>query len=584
MTGLAFAAADMNKTLHTYFEAAETGFDPAQSSDHYSLEIIQSILEPLLAYDYLARPLKLVPNTTVDLPRISNGGRTYVFKIRPGIFFADDPAFDGKKRELTAQDYVYSLQRLVDPTGKAPWDFMFKGKVVGLDEKIEDAKKNGKFDYDKPIAGLQVLDRYTLKIQLRRSDYNLPYILAAPATAAVAREVVEKYANDIEAHPVGTGPYKLRTWQRQSRIVLEANPDFRGVVYRPVPGVQHDNEPLAKELAGKAFPAVGVVDIKIIETPQASWLSFLGGELDVHPRVSAEFAVIAMPAGVLDKKLAQRGIRPFRDPDAEVIYTQFNMDDPVVGGYAPEKIALRRALAMAYNVMKEVSIVRNNQAIPAHSPIGPGVTGYDRDFKNVLGRYSPARAKAMLDLFGYKDCDNDGWREMPGCQPLTITYISSTGGASRELNELLIKDAAAVGIRLKAQQMVFSEVIKARQGGTYQMSGAAWGADYPDAENFMQLLYGPNAGPVNESRFRHEEFDRLYLDIASMQDSPERNAKLRKMSRIVAANVPWYYNVHRIRTHMAQPWVTGYKPHPDHFLHFMYYDVDVAQRDAFKRN
>ncbi|HKQ31126.1 MAG TPA: ABC transporter substrate-binding protein, partial [Burkholderiales bacterium] len=203
---LAFATADMGKTLHTSFEAAETGFDPAQVSDHYSLEVINSIFETLLTYDYLARPIKLVPNTAAALPEIRDNGRTYVFKLKPGIYFATDPAFGGRRRELTAADYVYSLQRLVDPGGKAPWDFMLKGKVIGLDAKIAAAQQSGKFDYDKPIAGLRALDRYTLEIRLQRPDYNLPYILAAPATGALAREVVERYGADIDAHPVGTGP------------------------------------------------------------------------------------------------------------------------------------------------------------------------------------------------------------------------------------------------------------------------------------------------------------------------------------------------------------------------------------------
>jgi ABC-type transport system substrate-binding protein len=573
----------MSKVLHTYFEAPETGFDPAQFSDHYSLEVTNSIFEPLLTYDYLARPLKLIPNTAAELPKISDGGRTFVFRVKPGIYFADDAAFQGRKRELTAQDYAYSLQRLVDPTGKAPWEFMLKGKVIGLDAKVEEAKKNGKFDYDKPVEGLQVTDRYTLKIRLQRPDYNLPYILAAPAAAAVAREVVEKYRNDIDAHPVGTGAYKLRSWQRQSRIVLEANPGYRGATYRAAEGAQDVDQQVASELRGKTLPLVGVIDIKIIESSQGSWLSFLSGELDVHPRISGQFANMAMPGGVLDEKLAQRGVRQFREPDSEVIYTQFNLDDPVVGGYTPEKVALRRALAMSYDVMKEVAVVRNNQAIPAQSPIGPGVTGYDPNFKNALGTYSPARAKALLDLFGYKDCDHDGRREMPGCKPLTVTYLSSTGGDHRELDELVVKCAAAVGIRIKVETMLFSDVIKARQGGTFQMAGAAWGADYPDAENFMQLLYGPNAGPGNESRFRNEEFDRLYREIASMPDSDKRNEKLRQMSRIVAVYAPWFYNVHRIRTHMAQGWVTGFKPHPDHLQRFMYYDIDLGKREAFRQ-
>ena len=314
----ALAAADMNKVLRTYLEAAETGFDPAQVSDHYSLEVIHTILEPLLGYDYLAQPLKLIPNTAFDLPRVSDGGRTYIFKIKPGIYFSDDAAFKGKRRELTAHDYAYSLQRLVDPTGKAPWDFMLKGKVLGLDEKITAAKKQGKFDYDRPVTGLEVVDRYTLKIRLARPDYNLPYILAAPATGAVAREVVEHYGKDIDAHPVGTGPYRLRSWQRQSRIILEANPTFRAVSYLPANGTQGIARELAEELAGKTLPRIGVIDIRIIESPQASWLSFLQGELDLHPRVSAEFARIAAPAGVLDPKLAQRGVRYFQEPESDI--------------------------------------------------------------------------------------------------------------------------------------------------------------------------------------------------------------------------------------------------------------------------
>jgi len=579
--GSVHAVADMNKLLRTYLEAAETGFDPAQVSDHYSLEVIHTILEPMLGYDYLAQPLKLIPNTTLELPQVTNGGRTYLFKIKPGIYFADDAAFKGVKRELIAQDYSYSLQRLVDPTGKAPWDFMLKGKVIGLDEKIAAAKKKGKFDYDQPLAGLAVIDRYTLKIRLTRPDYNLPYILAAPATGAVAREVVEFYGKDIDAHPVGTGPYRLRSWQRQSRIILEANPGFRGVQYVPANVTGDISSAIAQSMAGKTFPRIGVIDIRIIESPQASWLSFLQGELDLHPRVSAEFARIAAPAGVLDAKLAERGVRYYQEPESDITYSQFNMQDPVVGGYQPEKVALRRALAMSHNQMKEVSIIRNGLAIPAQSPVAPGAIGYDPDFKNTLVGYSPARAKALLDIFGYRDCDGDGWREQPNCQPLVITYLSSTGGAARDFNELLVKGTTDIGIRVRIEQLLFSDLVKARQGGTYQMSGAAWGADYPDAENFMQLLYGPNAGPGNESRFQHAEFDRLYLEIASMSDSPSRNEKLKRMSRIVAAYVPWIYHVHRVRTHMAQAWVLGFKPHADHFQKFLYYDIDPEKRDAF---
>ena len=579
----AFAAADPDKVLHAYFEAAESGFDPAAYSDRYSLEVTSNIYETLLTYDYLARPQKLVPQLAEGLPQISDNGKSFVFRIKKGIYFTDDPAFGGKRRELTAQDVVYSLQRLVDPTGKAPWDFMLKGKVIGLDEKIEAGRKAGKFDYDQPIEGLRALDRYSLQIRLKKTDYNLPNILAAPATAVVAREVVEKYGSDFSAHPVGTGPYLLKDWQRATRIVLQANPLFRGETYTPAAGAAGVDTKVARELADKTFPRIGNIDIRIIESPQGSFLAFESGELDVLQGLGNDFTRIVAPGGKLGAAYVKRGVKYFREPDADLTYLQFNMENPVVGGYTLDKVALRRAIAMSLNQAKLISVVANNQALAAQSPISPGITGYDPKFKNTLNSYSPARANALLDRFGYKDINGDGWRELPDGKPLLITYKTQTGGDRRDFEEFLLKSLKSIGIKLDVRKMPFSELVKTRQSGQYQFAGAAWGADYPDAENFMQLLYGPNAGPGNESRFRNQQFDALYEDIATSPDSPERNAKLRQMSRIVAAYAPWIYNSHRIRTSLAQPWISGYKPHPDNMPHFMYLDIDPAAQAAAKK-
>ena len=583
LSNVALAAADPAKVLHAYFGAPESGFDPAAYSDRYSLEVTSNIYETLLTYDYLARPQKLVPQLAEGLPQISDNGKSFVFCIKKGIYFTDDPAFGGKRRELTAQDVVYSLQRLVDPTGKAPWDFMLKGKVIGLDEKIEAGRKAGKFDYDQPIEGLRALDRYSLQIRLKKTDYNLPNILAAPATAVVAREVVEKYGSDFSAHPVGTGPYLLKDWQRATRIVLQANPLFRGETYTPAAGAAGVDTKVARELADKTFPRIGNIDIRIIESPQGSFLAFESGELDVLQGLGNDFTRIVAPGGKLGAAYVKRGVKYFREPDADLTYLQFNMENPVVGGYTLDKVALRRAIAMSLNQAKLISVVANNQALAAQSPISPGITGYDPKFKNTLNSYSPARANALLDRFGYKDINGDGWRELPDGKPLLITYKTQTGGDRRDFEEFLLKSLKSIGIKLDVRKMPFSELVKTRQSGQYQFAGAAWGADYPDAENFMQLLYGPNAGPGNESRFRNQQFDALYEDIATSPDSPERNAKLRQMSRIVAAYAPWIYNSHRIRTSLAQPWISGYKPHPDNMPHFMYLDIDPAAQAAAKK-
>ena len=241
-------AADMNKVLRLGFPTAETGFDPIAVSDLYSNTIIEAIIEPMLGYDYLARPVKLVPLTLADMPQTSNQGSTYTFKLQPGIVFADDPAFNGKRRELVAADYGYSIRRLFDPALRSPWLFLLDGKIMGMDEVVVKAKATNKFDYDAPVTGLEVVDRYTLRIHLKEPDYNLLYILAMPTLGALAREVVERYGADISGHPVGTGPYLLKDWIRGHKMVLDANPSFREDYFKSEPG----DDPVEVDVVGTA--------------------------------------------------------------------------------------------------------------------------------------------------------------------------------------------------------------------------------------------------------------------------------------------------------------------------------------------
>jgi len=224
-------AADLKRTLRITFQVAETGFDPVKVSDYYSGTVIESIFDPLLTYDYLARPAKLVPNTAESLPQITDNGKTYTLKLRKGIYFASDPAFKGKRRELTAEDYAHSIKRFFDPKNRSPYAFLFEGKIVGLDELGARAKKTDRFDYEATVPGLEVPDRYTLRIRLRETDFNFSHILAFPLTGAVAREAIEAYGEDINSHPVGTGPYLLKKYTRSSKITLEANPGYRGMVW-----------------------------------------------------------------------------------------------------------------------------------------------------------------------------------------------------------------------------------------------------------------------------------------------------------------------------------------------------------------
>ncbi len=373
-------AADMAKTLHVAFPVAETGLDPQAIGDAYSFYVCSAIFDPLYTYDYFARPVRIVPNTAQDMPVISDSGRTYTVKVRPGIYFAADPAFKGKRRELVAEDYVYSIKRIFDPKVRSYWLYLFENHLLGLDAVLTDARKTGRFDYDAKIEGLQALDRYTLRIRFKEPDYVFAHWLTYGALAAVAREVVEAHrdtSNRVMEYPVGTGAYRLAEWTRGQRIVLQANPDYRAETY-PVPGAGSDRADavVARDNRGKRLPIVGRVEISIIEESQPRLLTFDRGGFD-YVSVPASLANTVLDGDALKPQLARRGVRLHRQVEPSMGFTFFNLDDPVVGGYTPEKIALRRAISLGYDRDAYIRLLQNGQALPASQPVPPGVSGHD---------------------------------------------------------------------------------------------------------------------------------------------------------------------------------------------------------------
>ena len=571
-------AADMNKVLRLGFPTAETGFDPIAVSDLYSNTIIEAVIEPMLGYDYLARPVQLAPLTLSEMPEVSNNGSSYTFKLKRGIVFAEDPAFKGKRRELIAQDYAYSMRRLFDPALRSPWLFLLDGKIIGMDDVVAKAKATNKFDYDAPVAGLEVVDRYTLRINLKEPDYNLLYILAMPTLGALAREVVAQYGADISSHPVGTGPYVLKSWTRGHKMVLEANPTFRESYFDSAPGNDAVDQQIAARLKGKTLPIIGRVEVTVIEESQPFWLAFLGGELDLSG-IPGEFVNQVIPGGKLKPSLAKKGIRHYQSAEPDLTYTFFNMDDPIVGGYSKEKIALRRAISSGYNTQQEIQIIRKNQAVQAQSPIAPGVAGYDPRFRTNHNDYDPAKAKALLDHFGYQDRDGDGYRELPDGKALAIEQASIASGDNRQYDELWKRNMDAIGIKMTFKKGKWPELVKASKLGKLQMWGAAWIADYPDGENYLQLLYGKNED-ANTARFKLPAYDKLYEQVKRMPDSPARTKLYQDMSKLVLVYAPWKLGVHRIANSVAQPWVSSLKRHPIMHAPWKFLDIDLEKRNA----
>ena len=550
------------KVLRYAFVAAETGFDPARISDLYSRTVTGHIFEGLYRYDYLARPFEVVPHTAAAMPEVSSDFRTWTIRIRPGIRFADDPAFKSRPRELVAQDYVYAFKRLFDPATKSPVYISMKDAgFVGMEAVREQALKTGKpFDYDREVEGLRALDRYTLQLKTEEPRPRLLYTLADSSVGgAVAREVVEHYGDAIAEHPVGTGPFRLAQWRRSSLIVLERNPNYREVLYdgHPAPG-DAEGQALLRRFKGRRLPMIDRVEVSIIEEGQPRWLAFLNGQFD-YVGVPLEFVDMAVPNGRLAPHLEKQGMRMYREvlPDRTLFY--FNMEHPLVGGYTPEKVALRRAISLATDVWREIRVLRRGQAIPAQSMVAPGTWGYDPEYKSANSDYDPARAKALLDLFGYIDRDGDGWRDRPDGGPLVIEYASQPDAISRSFDEVWKKNMDAIGVRLVVRTGQWPEQLKAARAGQLMLWQLGYSAGSPDVQDGLQTLYGPAAGGQNLPRFKHERYDQIYREMAGLPDGPRRLALLREAQQIVTAYVPHKYNVHRLSTELTQPWLVGFR-------------------------
>ena len=574
----ALAQADPNKVLRVSFPVAETGFDPQASSDLYSNAVNRAIFEPLYRYDHLARPLKLIPNTAAALPEISADGLVWTIKVKPGTYFTDDPAFKGVKRELTAHDYVYAWKRIIDPKLRSPNLTIFNGKFAGAEPLVAKAKETGKFDYDALLPGLQAVDRHTIRMTLNYPSYVLLSDLTTVSSAAVAREVIEAYgdaSNWAMANPVGTGPFVLKEWRRGQKIVLEANPGYRDVRY-PESSDPADRAIMAK-LKGKKIPLIGRVEVSIIEESNPRLLAFEKGDLDYIAVPTDLVWNVLERDNTLKPRFAKAGVVLGRGIQPSISYTYFNMDDPVVGSYTKDKIALRRAIGMAYNVEEEVRVLRQSQGVPATQVIPPTVSGHDPKFVGNT-KYDPAGAKALLDRFGYVDRDKDGWRDLPDGKPLVLKMGTTPSALERQYNELWQRSLNAVGLRVEFVTQKWPDLLKMARAGQLSMWGLANTSLTPEGYGFLDLLYGPHAGLSNLSRFKLPEFDKLYDRGLRLPDGAEKGKLQYDMSALVAAYSPWMLNAYRFENIIAYPWVVGYKYNGFNQHPWQFFDIDLAMK------
>ncbi len=579
-------AAAGRKVLRIPLVSPEVGFDPAQvNSDGNSVILIAQILEAPLGYDYLARPARLLPCTAVALPEVSPDGRVFTLQIKPGIFFADDPAFKGQRRELVAQDYVYSLKRFYDPQYNSGDLYNYQSvKILGLTELRDQAIKNKTpFDYDTPAAGARALDRYTLRIELGVPDPRFVYRLAENGgLGAVAREVVEFYGRDnIPAHPVGTGAYRLKSWRRGSRIVLERSPTFRGEVYAGAPAAAPEAQEAAAWLAGKTLPLADELVFDVVDEAQPRWLSFLDGSYH-QINVPGPYVPRAVPNGKLAPYLVKRGIRLQQQLEPDMVMTYFNMEHPLVGGYTPQKVALRRAVALGFDGEAFIRQTYGGMAVRAQSTITPYTSGYDPAYKSEMGDHDPVRAMALLDTFGYVDRNGDGFREQPDGQPLVLKLAATAQQSDRANNEIWRRSMQRIGLRIEFEISNWPDLLKRTRSGDLMMWGYAWGGASPDGGPMLGIAYGPNAAESNDARFDLPAFNRLYEQQLSLPDGPQRDAVMRQAKNLMVAYMPYKTHVHRIRNDLLHPDLRSYWRHP--FMRDIWRFVDVQSAPGSEKD
>jgi oligopeptide transport system substrate-binding protein len=554
------------KVLNLVTPAQFKGYDPAYSADLYSNNEVGKVYDGLLEYHYLKRPYQLEPNLAEALPEVSKDGLTYTFKLRKGVLFHDSPAFPGGKgREFVADDIVYSIKRLADPKLQSTGWWLVDGKLAGLNEWRDKNTAAEKVDYGSVVEGVRALDRHTVQFKLTKPFPQFLYALAMPFTSAVAREAVEHFGAEFQNHPVGTGPFILPKFDRSNKIVYMRNPTFREKFF-PSEGEEGDEAAGLLADAGKKLPLVDKVVVNIQTETQPQWLGFQKGNSDflAVPKDNFDQAIVGGKA--LSPELAAKGIRLSINPALDVTYIAFNHEDKLF----KDNLKLRQAISLAYDRNDSNKLFYSNTAVIAQSIVPPGIAGHKKDYKNPWVEKNLELAKKLLAEAGYP-----GGKGLP-----TITYDTLASTVNRQMAEFFVKQLAEIGVKIAISTNTWPELVKKTNNKTTMLFGMAWGADYPDAENFLGLLYGPNASPgSNSSNFKNSDFDRLFVQASTMQDSPERTALYEKLYEMAAEQVPWIYGMHRTEVKLHQGWLKNFKyiEFTQHQSHYLNVDLETKK-------
>lgn len=546
-----------------------SGFDPINASDKYSGNEAGKVYEGLFEFHPLKRPYELMPNLAESMPEVSKDGLTYTFKIKKGVLFHDSPAFkDGIGREMKADDVLYSFKRLADPKLTAKGWWVLDDRIAGLNEWREKYAQAESTNYEDPIEGLKKVDDYTIQIKLKKPYPQFLYALAMPYTFIVAKEAVEHFGKEFLNHPVGTGAFILPLFDQSNMIVYNRNPKFREKFY-PSEGEEGDDKKGLLSDAGKKLPLVDKINVYITVESQPKWLSFQRAKTDLIEIKDVNIQQTLDEKTELRSEHKEKGMRLFMLPMLDVTYFAFNHENPIF-----KDVKVRRAMNLAYDRDEANRLFQENTAFISTGPVPPGLAGNRKDFKNPYTKLDIEQAKKLLAEAGYP--------EGKGFPEITIQTRNET--VARQQIEFFAKCMEKIGIKVKVGMNTWPELVNKVTKKQHQMYTMGWGADYPDAENFLGLLYCPNQSPgSNGANYCNPEFDALFAKATIMQDSPERTALYEKLNEMAALDVPWVFSFNRTDIYLTQAWLKNFKVMEFNHNQFQYLNVDLEVKKQLSK-
>ncbi len=546
--------------------------DPTNAYDEVTLDVLQQIYETPYQYNYFADETEVIPLLADGMPEVSKDKLTYTIRLKKGIRFQDDPCFKasgGKGRELKAQDLVYGWKRHADPATESQGFWIWEGKIVGIDEfaaKFGKGRPAAEIMQDE-VEGMKAIDDYTVQLKFKKPYPQLIYILTMTFTAPIPVEAITEYGKGFPTHPVGTGPFRATQWQPTSEIVLVKNENYRDDFIPSSDKMGPKRRAQFASEAGKKIPLLDAIRFTVVKEEQPRWLGFLKGKYDQIKIPKDNFDAAIENLTQVKPELAKKGVTVSYEPSLIFWYASMNTEDPIM-----KNKYLRQAIASSIDRDEWLKKFKNGRGSIQNEANPPAIV--DRCGKPYRWSYDLARAKELIKKAGYPD-----GKGLP-----TLKWDTRNGEMTdRQIAEFVGRALAQIGIKLEINVNTFPAYLDKMKRKNLQMSKGGWNMDYPDAENSLGLLYGPNKSPgPNEANFDNPEFNKIFEKMALMPPGPERRKLICQLEEIAQEEAPWAYGIFENEYRLINKWLKNYYTSEQIMNKYKYLDVDMAAREQFQ--